>query len=936
VWCGVVFLIPLNHNVDENGELIGATPHTASTSLSHPLSSRSSHPPPSSSSLPPASIPILRHSRVVHQYVYDLCSVLIFYLQLHALIWLQCYDFYPAQWRIQWRWTLVTVLDVTNLVLDSGGTGIASNRKGHTAVIILIGVASFIIYTCLMRLFYAGRAAGSVSEERSRVSYLTFQRLALLYAEFLIIPLMLLLMRVWQCGEDGAVTYMSTIHYGDDGEDDTDNDTIQCWSLSHVILLVIINVGVITAIATFTIVMYQRMKRGIVFHQPDTHEKYIQCRELEYLLGCSRLYEQTQFFYLSSFNRFWVWYRLLQLFQRVSLVFLLYVVRDSAGGSVGEHVQVQSALFLALISAPSVATICYRTYRCSTINAIKAIGDAVLFLTCVLNVLIADSRGYTSSFLDPDTFSNMMLFINLVAMAAILLIITYTHIKVATIGKETMEAAKDDTDQTAATAAAATSAFPSIDSDIDDSAVVSRPSFLTRLRHSLLGSVSDVGVDGGVGVCGGGLSLLWPVRPSDLLAIEAVAPMLLQTLNDGKRMMEEASEGQEEGIQSGQLLGVIGSIRQVLQAIKRHDGSGSGFPSSAPFSSSNTRHPYAALSPPTSHSHSSIHRPASSSVLSTLVALQPSLALNDTHQYQQNQGAANANANAASSRNGNAAMHGYPLSSSMPSPSFSSITSTTSVVPPYSLPALIHLGLTKSACLEWTLQDLVEDLSLIHNSLRIQTTNGQTLQQQQQQEEDGKEEEDRQRQQQHDPHSYPSSALCPIPFGFSSSLHGKFSSRRLVHPVKHDWLHRLLAMRAIIDRGNQNFVYGERPTFNTPNRHTRTTNNNNNHPMRNHTHTLLHQADRTVSDTHTGTTWTRQQQQQRQQHHAHGNDDDDDDDADDDDGHHQHNPPLHTSTRTPIQTMSFMHSNDHARTQQLEDEDEDEAGKSSIEMQQHQ
>jgi hypothetical protein len=112
--------------------------------------------------------------------------------------------------------------------------------------------------------------------------------------------------------------------------------------------------------------------------------------------------------------------------------------------------------------------------------------------------------------------------------------------------------------------------------------------------------------------------------------------------------------------------------------------------------------------------------------------------------------------------------------------------------------ASLKLGEEKSRALEWTLQDMVEDLSLLYNTItaRVKSASGTG----------GLDQElarfDR---------------IQGSFEGFSSDLSIKSKERALMHPLKRDFLAKLLVLKGLVSTGNENFVYGERPPWSAPN-----------------------------------------------------------------------------------------------------------------------
>lgn len=171
-----------------------------------------------------------------------------------------------VSWREYWRWTLVFILDVHNLIKDSGGSNTAGDTAFHTLIIVVLPIVVWILYELISRIVYADRIAGSIHEDKHFVSYLTFQKCALLLAEQLYVPTILVWFRVWTCGINDTVVYI----YRD----------MECWSGGHIIIIAIISVVSLFFMIAMPAIIWRRMKRIIVFHDAATHERVRICTHL--------------------------------------------------------------------------------------------------------------------------------------------------------------------------------------------------------------------------------------------------------------------------------------------------------------------------------------------------------------------------------------------------------------------------------------------------------------------------------------------------------------------------------------------------------------------------------------------------------------------------------------------------------------------------------
>ena len=187
-------------------------------------------------------------------------SLLLFYIQLHGLIWLQCYNFYPSEWRIRWRWTLLFLLDFHNFIKDSGINSDGVDQLGHSIIIILFFIFMGLLYRYLLLNVYSSRQAGGLGTDQHRLSYLNFQRYSIVIGEFLLIPILLLLFRTWTCNLNNELIYIYP--------------KIGCWSGPHFVIAFIITIAASIVVGTFIYKgIYQKIKKIVVFKEELEHEK---------------------------------------------------------------------------------------------------------------------------------------------------------------------------------------------------------------------------------------------------------------------------------------------------------------------------------------------------------------------------------------------------------------------------------------------------------------------------------------------------------------------------------------------------------------------------------------------------------------------------------------------------------------------------------------
>lgn len=118
------------------------------------------------------------------------------------------------------------------------------------------------------------------------------------------------------------------------------------------------------------------------------------------------------------------------------------------------------------------------------------------------------------------------------------------------------------------------------------------------------------------------------------------------------------------------------------------------------------------------------------------------------------------------------------------------------------LARVARLGEERSRALEWTLQDMVEDLALLYNTMSARAAKDLAA----------------------------SGGAATVAAasqarlermsgslaGFSESLASKQLQCAMMHPAKRALLAKMLAIKALLSAGNESFVYGERPPWAQP------------------------------------------------------------------------------------------------------------------------
>lgn len=108
----------------------------------------------------------------------------------------------------------------------------------------------------------------------------------------------------------------------------------------------------------------------------------------------------------------------------------------------------------------------------------------------------------------------------------------------------------------------------------------------------------------------------------------------------------------------------------------------------------------------------------------------------------------------------------------------------------------LRRGELVSRALEYTMQDMVEDLALLYNTVTTRISRAQPVTTRA------------------DAHRVERIAAATA--GFATDLKDKHRHRALMHPYKRDLLAKLMVVKSLLTAGNADFVYGQRPPWSAP------------------------------------------------------------------------------------------------------------------------
>jgi len=361
--------------------------------------------------------PLTRQKKVVSLFWTEKVQILLWFIQMHGLIWLLSSKWpWPHEWLSWSRWTLLFILDWGTFFAGSsaddidpiGGTPWSSfNTLVWTAILISLPVLLALVYLCIYRRAYRDSIEGGDDRQKHWISRLTLDKSFLIIGEALYIPLSLVFFRAFTCNSDG---YLVEI-----------DPSITCWSGSHIGIVIAVCVILLPFIICLPAIIFYLTWKVVVFHDAIMHERYMQSRELEYLMGVNTLYETTNFHVIASNRRAFAHSRAIICIQKLLLVAIMMLMNTYFIDS--SYKQPQAIIFLVVHLVPCIARLRYSQYRSASSNFCRSSVEWTLVFNNLLSVLSAGEM--RSAFLVATTLSRILLVANCIGLGCFVIFCVY-------------------------------------------------------------------------------------------------------------------------------------------------------------------------------------------------------------------------------------------------------------------------------------------------------------------------------------------------------------------------------------------------------------------------------------------------------------------------------------------------------------------------------
>ena len=153
--------------------------------------------------------------------------------------------------------------------------------------------------------------------------------------------------------------------------------------MTHIIYIIFIALpSLIAYIIAIPMLFISTSHINIIYKDEILHEKYIQLRELEYMLDINDIYNVTYLSLICNYNRKWVYYSSYRLLQAMLLCLITIFLDQQRINNI--HV-LQIILFIIIFTIPPIILLIYAPlYRTSSSNKFQKILNWSFIITLFL------------------------------------------------------------------------------------------------------------------------------------------------------------------------------------------------------------------------------------------------------------------------------------------------------------------------------------------------------------------------------------------------------------------------------------------------------------------------------------------------------------------------------------------------------------------------
>jgi hypothetical protein len=347
---------------------------------------------------------VLRVNKDVSLFWIEKIRDLVFFFQLSGLLWVLGYNWWPQEWLREWSFVLLLNLEFVYLTDVTGTRPDVSGMYYMWTLLVLVIVLGVVVgrYVIWRTEFADEDLTLLRPREPSRVSARMFSRYYALALEVVYIPGALAALRTLCCRSDASEYWFIEA---------------RCFSAAHVFSMVLAAFIVALLLLRLPIQLEQACKNIVLTRGNDhaanlaEHERTLQTRELEYMMGISPYWETAEFEQITSFTRRFCYSRTRLLYTKL-LLCAVTVLLGPTGWPSRWQVPVFGGIFFASQLAENTIE---RKYRCRSSEWMSYALNVSFLLQLLLGMLKADN--FRSSFLVSSSLSSLMLGLNLITLA---------------------------------------------------------------------------------------------------------------------------------------------------------------------------------------------------------------------------------------------------------------------------------------------------------------------------------------------------------------------------------------------------------------------------------------------------------------------------------------------------------------------------------------
>ncbi|KAL4147244.1 hypothetical protein PRNP1_011000 [Phytophthora ramorum] len=286
-------------------------------------------------------------------------------VQLFALMWQLSQPWpWPARWLRATRWTNAFTLDLFSFRATGAAMGSTSQSFSLWGE-----MPHYWLYALLWALVpwsavLALQVAKVLWARRGRSDFLLlsvqWENVLLQMLQFLYVPVGLAVLRLMNCDADGQVS--------------VDPTGMRCGGPGHIVAVIVVTCGLGGSFLVGLPWMLRRcIRESIVHSSVEKHERFVEGKELEFLLGTSGTYLELYMPQYASYRRHSVGMPVQMCMLKLALMFVFSILRSPPPSLANQGVQ-GSLFFFALVSMAVYRTWKY-PYRCISTSYLAILVD---------------------------------------------------------------------------------------------------------------------------------------------------------------------------------------------------------------------------------------------------------------------------------------------------------------------------------------------------------------------------------------------------------------------------------------------------------------------------------------------------------------------------------------------------------------------------------